>query len=278
MANDAMRHHWTTLTGPSWVEHAELYDRMLSAISDQVLASLTFAPGDRVLDVGCGTGTFSAAVASLGADVVGADISITMVDEARRRHAGAGFVVADAQVDELPGPFDQVVSRFGVMFFEDPVAAFANLRRAARPGARLTFVCWRGLAENPTMSVGSRRLIEAAPVPPPAFDPLAPGPLAFADPDRIRAVLAGGGWNGVEVARLDAVNRFDLEGSDGVEERLAIVMGSDGGRRFLEQVPEDQREAGLCAARADIESFLVQHPDGARVELAAACWLVTATN
>src|SRR4051794_1464255 len=156
MANDAMRHHWTDVNGPAWVEHQRLYDRMLGSITTMLLDAITVEHGQRILDVGCGTGTLTAALDDLGAHAVGADISETMIGGARRRFPDLEFVVADAHVDALPGPFDQIVSRFGVMFFDAPVTAFANIGRAPGDGTTLTFVCWRDLAENLAISAGAR--------------------------------------------------------------------------------------------------------------------------
>jgi SAM-dependent methyltransferase len=272
MANDAMRHHWTDVNGPAWVEHQRLYDRMLGSITGHLLEAITVEHGQRILDVGCGTGTLTAALADLGAHAVGADISETMVAGARRRFADLDFVVADAQIDPLPGPFDQVVSRFGVMFFDDPVAAFANIGRAGFDGTTLTFVCWRGLAENPAIAAGARKLLEALPEPPPPMDPLAAGPMAFADPARVRGILIDAGWSAIEIDPLDTVARYDLDGDDGIDGRMTLMLDADTGRRFLAAVPEADRGAGLAAARADIASYLV---DG-HVELPAACWLVRA--
>src|SRR6478609_1955830 len=173
MANDAMRAQWTDVSGPAWVEHVRLFDRMLAEITGHLLAAITVEHGERILDVGCGTGTLSAALADRGATPVGVDISPTMIGGARRRFADLTFVVADAQSEPLPGRFDQIVSRFGVMFFEDPVAAFTNLCRAVDEGATLTFVCWRALEENPAIAAGARRLLDALPAPPAPMDPLA---------------------------------------------------------------------------------------------------------
>jgi len=272
MANDAMRHLWTEVSGNVWVEHARLFDRMLESISAQLLEAVTAAPGDRVLDVGCGTGTFTAAVASLDTVPTGVDISPTMIAGAQARFPDLDFLVADAQSDPLPGPFDAVVSRFGVMFFEDPVAAFANIGAACRDGAALTFSCWRGLDENPAMAVGARKLVAAMPEPPPPVDPTAPGPMAFADPARLRGILIDAGWSAIDIHPLDTICRYDIDGSDGIEERMTLLLGAETGRRFLEQVPPEDRGPGLDAARADVASALV---DG-HVELPAAGWLVRA--
>lgn len=273
MANEAMRRHWTDVHGPGWVEHAQVFDRMLAGIGDALLRNAAVEPRSRVLDVGCGTGTLTAALAQLGARPVGVDISPTMVDGARERYPDLEFVLADAQVDPLPGPVDAVVSRFGVMFFEDPVAAFANIAAACADGARLDFVCWRGPDDNPALTVGARRLLAALPDGPPPFDPLAPGPMAFADDARVRGILVDAGWSAIEVRPLDTRCRFDVApGSSGVDERLTLIISSDSGRRFLTEVPAERQPDALAEARADLESFVV---DGL-LELPAACWLVRA--
>ena len=274
MANEDMRQRWTDVSGRAWVEHQRLFDRMLAGVTGHLLAALDVEHGERVIDVGCGTGTLTGAVADLGAHVVGADISPTMVEGARRRFPDLDFVVADAQLDPLPGPFDQIVSRFGVMFFDDPVAAFTNIGRAAADGATMTFLCWRGLAENPAIAAGARELLATLP-PAPPLDPTAPGPMAFADPARLRGILIDAGWDAIDIEPVDSIARYDLEpGDDGIDGRVTLMLDSDAGRRFLAEVPEAERGPGMAAARADIETFLV---DG-HVELPAACWLVRARH
>ena len=153
------------------------------------------------------------------------------------------FVVSDAQHDRLPGPFDAVVSRFGVMFFEDPVAAFANVGAACADGAAMTFVCWRGLDENPAISVGARRLLERIPPPPPTA-PNVPGPMAFADHARLRGILIDAGWSAIDIRALDTTCRFDVDGDgddDGVEARMTLILASDTGRRFLAEAATDEQ-------------------------------------
>ena len=275
MANEPMRDHWTNVTGPHWVRDHRTYDRMLEQLSAALVAAITAGADDRVLDVGCGTGTLTAAVAERVGSVVGVDISAVMVEGARERFddvPNVEFVVADAQHDALPGQFDAVVSRFGVMFFDDPVAAFANIGAAARRGASLTFVCWRGIAENLVFSAGAHALIAALPEPPAVADPLAPGPMAFADPARLRGILIDGGWMAIDIEPLDRVARFGLDGSDGIEERLAQLRVGESGRRLTEQVPDADQPAAWKAARAELEEHLV---DG-ELTLPAAAWLVHA--
>ncbi len=268
MANEAMRQQWGEISGPAWVEHQHLFDRMLSSITGHLLEAITVEHGQRFLDIGCGTGTFTAALADRGARVVGADISESMLVGARDRFPDLEFVHADAQLDDLGGPYDQIVSRFGVMFFDDPVAAFTNIGRAASDGTTLTFVCWRGPQENLAITAGGRKLMEPTPL-----DPTAPGPMSFADAARVRGILIDAGWSAIEIDPLDTVSRFDLtDGDDGVDGRMALLMESETGRRFHATVAESDRGPALAAARADVETFLV---DG-HVELPAACWIVRA--
>nr|WP_281497181.1 class I SAM-dependent methyltransferase [Ornithinimicrobium sp. F0845] len=241
-----------------------------------------WAGGERVLDVGCGAGTLLEEGVRAGVEMVGVDVSTAMVEAARERVPAARLVEADAQTTDLlaaaPGtPFDRVVSRFGVMFFSDPVAAFANLRRASRPGATLTFVCWRSREANPVFSQGSEILAAALPEPPPSTPPGAPGPTAFADPDRLRTILDGAGWGEAEVEPFDFSCDYGVDGSDGVEERLAVILSSNG-RVAWEQlqatVGEERQAELLDEVRADLRSRRV---DGV-VRIPAATWLVAARN
>src|SRR4051794_25142912 len=147
MANEAMRDSWAT-GAEGWVRNERIFDASFTPFTAAVLDAAELGSARRVLDIGCGAGTLLEAAVAAGAEAVGADISPVMVEAARRRVPAATVVIADAQTDDLlaaaPGaPFDRVVSRFGVMFFADPVAAFANMRAATEPGARLAFVCWR---------------------------------------------------------------------------------------------------------------------------------------
>lgn len=273
MPNESMREHWTNVTGPHWVREQRSYDRMLESISAILLAAVTATDEDRVLDVGCGTGTFTAAVAERVGDAVGVDLSPTMIAEATQRFPELTFVVADAQVDALPG-VDAVVSRMGVMFFDDPVAAFANLGAAVADGGTLTFACWRGLAENLVFTAGARALLAQLPAAPPPLDPLAPGPMALADPARVRGILIDAGWSAIDIEPLDTVCRFGLDGSDGITERLAQLAVGESGRRFAAEVPAEQQPAGWDAARVELLGHLV---DG-ELELPAAAWLVRARH
>ena len=221
-----------------------------------MLRAAELRPGLRVLDVGCGFGTLLQHAAEAGAVAFGVDISEPMVEAARDRAPTATVAVADAQTDDLRAlagdkPVDRVVSRFGVMFFDDPAAAFANIRSAAAPGARLAFVCWRE-GDNAMFTVGNSLLATKLESPPAAPDPAAPGPLALGSAERVRTVLSQAGWTHVDVSPFDGICNFSVDGSDGVEERLTMILSSSLGvqaRAELAALPD-------CVGRAALASLV----------------------
>jgi SAM-dependent methyltransferase len=266
--------YWNDIAGRSWAEFQEGLDRQVAPLGRQAMAALAPAPGERIVDIGCGAGETSLELAravGAGGSVLGIDLSEPLLAIARRRSAGVAgldFLQADAQTYPFePGGFDAAFSRFGVMFFESPIAAFDNIRRALRPGGRLAFVCWRKPDENPIM----RLPMEAAgplvpPQPPP--EPSAPGPFAFANPDRVRGVLANAGFVAVEIRPHDEkVGSGDLETALG----LALSIGPLGA--ILRENP-DLREP----VRPRVREALAAHDGGAGPQLHAAVWVVTARS
>lgn len=268
--------------GQSWVANERVFDASFAPVTRELMSRAAWARGDRVLDVGCGSGTLLALGVGAGAQMVGVDVSTAMVTAARARVPAATVVEADAATVDLlqaaPGaPFDKVVSRFGVMFFRDPVAAFGSIRRATRPGATMTFACWRSRDENPVFTQGTDILLAALDEPPPTPEPGSPGPTAFADADRLLEILAGGGWGEVAIEPFDYVGRYGLDGSDGVEERLAVILGAGGGAtwaRVQEALGTDRQAEVLDAIRLALQDWKV---DGV-VTMPGAVWMVTARN
>jgi SAM-dependent methyltransferase len=263
---------WNGRAGNAWVDEQELLDRMFAGF-EPVLADAAAAAGHRVLDVGCGTGaTTLAAARRLGpaSRCLGVDISAPMIELARARAAAEGspasFEVADAQGHPFTtGSVDAVISRFGVMFFEDPVAAFANLRRATADGGALRVITWRSAAENPFMTAAERA---AAPLLPPfpARRPDGPGQFAMADEGRVRALLADSGWADAVLERLDVPCTMPATALETYASRLGPVGA------VLQDVDDATRARAIAAVLAAFAPYI----HGAEVRFTAACWSVGA--
>jgi SAM-dependent methyltransferase len=271
--NAAQQAYWNDAAGQTWAEMQEGLDRQLAPLGRAALTALAPRRGERILDIGCGAGQttleLAAAVGPEGS-VVGVDISRPLLDVARRRPAplGVNFLEADAQTHAFPpGGFDAAFSRFGVMFFADPAAAFANIRRALRPGGRLAFICWRPLPLNAIMTVPMAAAAQHLPEPPPTADPAAPGPFALADPDRVRTILGEAGFEAIDLTPHDeAIGGGDLRTAVG----LALRVGPLGA--LLREHP-DKRDAVVAAIREALAAY--DGPDGPK--LPSATWIVTAS-
>jgi SAM-dependent methyltransferase len=281
IANPEQFKHWNELSGPRWVRFQDRLDAELAELTAVTMDRAGIAPGAAVLDVGCGCGGTTLELGKrVGArgTVLGLDLSKPMLARAKERVAEArlanvSFRHGDAQVESLPpAAFDLLFSRFGVMFFADPGAAFANLRRALRPGARLAFVCWQAFAENPWLMVPLGAVAKIVPLPPPQA-PDAPGPAAFANPERVGRVLGAGGFADValEDVRIPlALGGGTLEGA--VELALEIGPGATA-LREANAGPE------LRARVADaIREALAPFAASGRVQIPSAVWVVTARN
>lgn len=268
--------------GQSWVANERVFDASFAPVTRELVERAAWARGDRVLDVGCGSGTLLELGVGAGVQMVGVDVSTAMVKAARARVPAATVVEADAATVDLlqaaPGtPFDKVVSRFGVMFFRDPAAAFCAIRQATRPGATMTFACWRSRDENPVFTQGVDILLAALDEPLPTLEPGSPGPTALADADRLRGILEAGGWGEIAIEPFDYAGRYEVDGSDGVEERLAVILGSGGGvtwSRVQEAFGPDRQADVLDAIRLALQDWKV---DGV-VTLPGAVWMVSARN
>jgi SAM-dependent methyltransferase len=255
-----------------WLGAYERIQRSIAGFSQLALEAAKAQPGERVLDVGCGTGGTTAALAKAvgpSGHVLGVDISETLIGAAwTQKLANAAFEVGDATTYPFaPGAFDLVFSRFGVMFFADPVAAFGNLRRAMKPGGRLVFLCWRTPPENPWAAVPMRA---AQPHLPPMErpGPEDPGQYSFGDHARVERILGRAGFVGLSIEPVDLMLNQGKDIPDVLER-----IGEFGplARAFKDAAPEQ-----IAKAKAAIAEALKAHatPDG--VKLAGACWLVRA--
>jgi len=266
---------WNGQGGRTWVARQEHTDITLAPVSEALLALAAPRAGERVLDVGCGCGAstldLARAVGPTGR-VAALDISGPMLAEGQTRAEAAGianvdWLEADAATAALE-EFDLLASNFGLMFFGDPVAAFAHMRRAASPGARMAFVCWRPLAENPWMEVPMHAVSRHLP-PRPKPNPQAPGMFAFADPQRVVQLLTAASWTPPRLDKLDL--DLDIAAGRGLEE--AVVQSTQIGAvsSWLRGQPADV----VAAAMASIRAALTPHLDGASVRLPGAMWLVS---
>jgi SAM-dependent methyltransferase len=266
---------WNGQGGRTWVARQAHTDTILAPVSKALLRAAAAQPGEAVLDVGCGCGASTIEVAhSVGPQgrVAAFDISSPMLEEGRRRAALAGvsnidWLDADPSTAALPG-YDLLLSNFGVMFFGDPVAAFSHLRRAANPGARMVFVCWRGLGENPWMKVPMDAASAHLP-PRPKTAPNAPGMFAFSDPDYLSGLLSAAGCEAPRIESLDL--DLDIAAGRGLEEAVAQSTQIGAVSSWLRGQPAEV----AAAAAASIREQLATYQKEECVRLRGAMWLVS---
>jgi SAM-dependent methyltransferase len=270
---------WQEVEGEHWVREAERYDTMVGAFGEAMLDAADLKQGERVLDVGCGNGATTIEAARRvrpGGVAVGIDLSAPMLSLARQRAATVEateteFVQDDAQAHSFPaGEFDAVVSRFGVMFFDDPEAAFANLGRALRPGGRLAFVAWQGIERSQWIMIPG-----AAAAPhvglPAGIAPDAPGPAGLADPARVRRILEGAGFADVTTDELVRPMRI----GDDVDDAISFIQSMPVVHEMLFAAPPDKRKEAVDAARESLRPYCGR--EGVVMNDNAA-WLVTARH
>ena len=274
MANADMVDYWNGRPADVWVKEAERFDTMLASFGRRLLTAAVLKPGERVLDVGCGNGAVSLEAARAvgpGGRVTGLDLSVPMLNVAQRRAEeqgiGVDFVQGDAQTASFDRPFDVVVSRFGVMFFDDPAAAFANLARAARPGGRLCFVSWQEMFANEWIAVPAMAMVAHVGIPD-LPGPGSPGPFALADPQRTRSLLEAAGWSEVTVEE----HKDGMHVGHDPEDVVAFMLSDEMGRRLVEGKDPEAVQAGTEAALQALRPYAT--PEG--VVLGGAYWLVTA--
>lgn len=266
---------WQAQVGRTWADNYALTDRSFAGLTKRLLERIEEGAGRSILDIGCGAGELALLVAQMRPDaqLIGLDLSSDLIDAARARAGGQfanlEFELGDAAIWRKPGfTPDLVISRHGVMFFEDPPGAFAAIRQGTQTGARLLFSCFRSPADNPWAS-GISRLLGIQP----GSDPRAPGPFAFSDEGYVRSILEAAGWNEVAFEAADFPYVAGI-GVDPVEDALRFFRRIGPAAPVLRSLEGEAREA----AEARIRDWLGQHRTGDRVVLAGAAWIVSASN
>lgn len=264
---------WNGSAGCAWVEAQQMLDRTLQPFEDLLIAEVSASGAKHVLDVGCGTGSTSRAIARLVGEQgtsVGIDISEQMIDAARmlseQERSPATFICADAQKHPFGArQFDLIVSRFGVMFFEDPVQAFVNLRTAAIGGASLRSIVWRSPAENPFMTAAERAAAPLLPNLQPRR-PDAPGQFGFADDRRVHAILEESGWSAIDIRPIDVTCTLPEKEITRYGTRFGPVGIA------LQQADAQIRAQVATAVRAAFDPYV----HGPEVRFTASCWVIAA--
>lgn len=277
MSNAEQIEYWNSKVGDTWARMQARLDRAFTPVTAALLSVAAPQPGDDVLDVGCGTGETTLALAGAVGDdgaATGVDISDALLARARERAdellCDVDFLNADAATFDAEPGFDLIISRFGVMFFDDPVAAFANLHRLAAPGGRLVFACWQPPTENLWATLPMQALAALLPEQPSA-DPHAPGPFAFADPARVEAILTAAGWQDVAFDDLP----FEMvvgEGDDPIASAVQFNLRIGPAARLV----RDAGPEAEAAAPAVLATALAPYRKGSTVALPGAVWLVSA--
>jgi SAM-dependent methyltransferase len=264
---------WNGAAGRAWIAAQAVLDAMFQRFEDLLVDTVRASSATNVLDIGCGTGGTTLAIAQAldpGGRCIGIDVSAPMIAHAERRakrdDARARFVCADAErFPFAPARFDLLVSRFGVMFFADPVRAFANLRHATRAGGALHAIAWRGAAHNPFMTTAERA---AAPLLPalPVRVPGAPGQFAFAEAPRVRRILGDSGWRDIAIAPLDVACTLP-------EPMLLAYIRRMGPVGLLLQDADATTRARVIET---VREAFAPYVHGTQVRFTAACWRITA--
>jgi len=276
-ANQQQSEAWNGAESAHYVDHADRYDRQLAPFTDALFACAELGPDRAVLDVGCGCGATTIAAARCSRTVLGVDLSKPLLEIAadRARSASIGnaeFVVADAQTYAFAeGAFDVVISQFGLMFFDDPVSAFTNLRRALAPGGRTAFVCWQGLEANEWVAVVGRAVAQHVALPDLGGHAGGPGMFAFKDPDEIAALLDAAGFTQIAI---DAISPTILLGGGGtLDDSVEFLLGTGIARGLLGRLEPDAGDVAIEGVRV---SLAERYEPGVGVRLGTGAWLVSA--
>jgi len=268
--------YWNGPGGQRWADRQQAQDILLAPIADTLIDRARPKVGERVIDVGCGSGATTIALAQQVAPsgyVFGVDVSGPMLARARQtapKELPLDFALADATVYPFdPASFDLLASRFGVMFFADPALSFANLRRALRPSGRLAFACWREPRENPFFMAPLQAVYKHVPKLP-QQGPEDPGPFAFASEARVHRILGEAGFSGIGMEPYDLA--LDVAIGRGLDAAVQGALEIGPASRALDGHPADVRAAAMHSIREALTPFA----KGQTVPLPASIWMVTA--
>jgi SAM-dependent methyltransferase len=268
--------YWNGPGGQRWASRQQAQDILLAPVADVLIDRAKPRAGERVIDIGCGSGATTIAFAhevGPSGHVLGVDVSGPMLERARQsapKGAAIDFVLADATIYPFePASFDLLASRFGVMFFADPAKSFANIRKALRPSGRLTFACWREPRENPWMMAPLQAVYKHVPKLP-QQGPEDPGPFAFASETRVHRILGEAGFGGIAMEACPL--SLDIAIGRGLEAAVQGALEIGPASRALEGQPAELREAATNSVRETLAPFV----RGGTVPLAASIWIVTA--
>jgi ubiquinone/menaquinone biosynthesis C-methylase UbiE len=270
--------YWNSAVADRWARRQAEIDAMMAPFTEALLGAANLGPEGpwRVLDVGCGSGETTLLAAQIGHEMTGLDVSTSLLELARARAAKAGlggvdFFLGDASRMFIDPPFDLVMSRFGVMFFDDPAKAFKNLAKLTRVGGRIVFVCWRSPSQNQWVTLPLSALdglVEAGG----AKQADGPGPFAFADPDKVRAILSGAGFAHIKITPFDG--HMAMGAAKGIEAAAAYLAEIGPAARAIAELPKEKRPEVM----ARLEAVVAKHMHGDGLVLQGAVWVVEAVR
>jgi ubiquinone/menaquinone biosynthesis C-methylase UbiE len=270
--------YWNSAVADRWARRQAEIDAMMAHFKEALLGAANLGPQGpwRVLDVGCGSGETTLLAAQIGHEMTGLDVSTSLLELAKARAAKAGlsgvdFFLGDASRMFIDPPFDLVMSRFGVMFFDDPAKAFKNLAKLTRVGGRIVFVCWRSPAQNQWVTLPLSALdglVEAGG----AKQADGPGPFAFADPDKVRAILSGAGFDQIKITPFDG--HMAMGAAKGVQAAAAYLAEIGPAARAIAELPKEKRPEVM----GRLEAVVSRHMQGDGLVLQGAIWVVEAVR
>lgn len=267
--------YWNEVSGPKWVAMQEDLDLELQPLTDALFRYIEPKPGQSILDIGCGCGATTLALSKIVGDVTGLDVSNPMLDRAKQRAEEAGltnttFIEGDAQVYSLePNSYDTITSRFGIMFFADPLEAFKNFQQSLKVSGSLTFMCWRDQRENPWMYIPLDAAASLVELPPPP-EPNAPGPFAYANKEYLSGLLAEAGFTSINIDQHDST--MTMGNSGDLDKSVETITKVGPLSRILKETDSETTAKLKAAVREAVKPYNTDKG----VVLDGSVWLVKA--